>query len=187
MALGGQDVVGKGPVVGEQDKTGAGFVQAAGGEQLPPGVGAAHQVHHGGVPPVAGGADHPLGLVQHDVDKVLMGAALAVQADLVHLADLLVGPLADGPVDADPSGANHLPALAAGALGGLGNVLIQTHGICSPPLPGGRPGPAGGAAGCIVPLIVSYFGAFGNEYIFLSGQNPAASQNPRLPGMGKRG
>ena len=58
-----KDLVGKGSVIGQQHKTGAGLVQPSRREQLPPGIGIPHQIDHGGVTLVGGSVTTPSGLL----------------------------------------------------------------------------------------------------------------------------
>ena len=129
MALGGQDVVGKAAVVRQQHKAGAGLVQPPGREQLPPGVGIPDQVHHGGVPLVGGRAHHPLGLVEHEVDELLVRQRLAVHGHGVAVFELGVAFFADGSIDRHPPLLQQGFCLAPGALGRFGQIFIETHGF----------------------------------------------------------
>ena len=129
MALRGQDVVGKAAVIRQQHEAGAGLVQPPGREQFPPGVGIAQQVHDGGVPLVGGGADHTFGLVQHDVDELLVRQRSPFHGHHIRLPELGV------PFFAERAVHGHFPLLqqrlrlAPGALGRLGQIFIQSHGF----------------------------------------------------------
>ena len=80
--------MGKGAVIGQQHKAGAGLVQPPRREQLPPRVGVPHQIHHGGVPLVGGSAHHALGLVEHQVHKLLVIQGFAVHGHSVGFFEL---------------------------------------------------------------------------------------------------
>ena len=139
--------MGEGPVVGEQHEAGAGLVQPAGGKELPPGVGPAHQVHHRFVAPVGAGADHPGGLVQHDIYIFLAGQGFAVGTDGIPLFDGKVRFFADLPVHRDPTFGDEAPGRGTGELGGVRHEFVQPHVTCPPqggpccPCPGKRPPP----------------------------------------------
>ena len=83
-------------------------------------VGDAYQIHHGGVPLVRGSAHHSLGLVEHQVHKLLVIQGFAVHGHSVTFFELGVPFFADSTVHLHPPfGKQHL-GLAAGALGRLG-------------------------------------------------------------------
>ena len=119
MALRGQNVVGKGAVVGQQHKAGAGLVQPSGRKQLPPGVGIPHQVHHRGVALIGGSAHHALGLVEHEVHELLVAQHFAVHGHGVRLFQLGVALFAHSTVHLHAAFGKHRLCLAAGALGCL--------------------------------------------------------------------
>ena len=123
----GQDIVGKAAVIGQQYKAGAGLIQPPGREQLPPGVGIPYQIYHGGVPLVCGGAHHPLGLIEHEVDELLIGQRRAVHCHGVGFLQLGVPFFAHRAVYLHAPLCQHGFGLAAGALGSLGQIFIQSH------------------------------------------------------------
>ena len=131
----GQDVMGQGTVIGQQYKAGAGLIQAARREQLPPGVVRGHQVHHSGIPLVAAGADDALRLIEHDIHILFIFACQrrAVQRDLRGgLVQLGIRLAADLARDHHAPLGDGLAAFAAGHAGALGQVLIQPHHVwCS--------------------------------------------------------
>ena len=134
MALRGQDVVGKAAVIRQQHEAGAGLVQPPGREQFPPGVGVAQQVHDGGVPLVGGGADHTFGLVQHDVDELLVRQRSPFHGHHIRLPELGVPFFAERAVHGHFSLLQQNLRLAPGALGRLGQIFIQSHGFSLSPL-----------------------------------------------------
>ena len=129
MALGREDVVGKAAVVRQQDKAGAGLVQPPRREQLPPGVGVPHQIDNGGVPLVGGGADDALGLIEHEVDELLVIKRPAVHCHGVGGLQLGVPFLADRTVHGDAPFCQQRLGLAPGALGRLGQIFVESHGV----------------------------------------------------------
>ena len=120
VALWSKDVVGKGAVIGQQHKAGAGLVQPARREQLPPRVGIPHQIDHGGVTLVGGSAHHALGLVEHDVHELLIAERPAIHSHSVTFFELGVPFFADSTVHLHPPFGKQRLSLAAGALGRLG-------------------------------------------------------------------
>ena len=129
MALGREDVVGKAAVVRQQDEAGAGLVQPPRREQLPPGVGVPHQIDDGGVPLVGGGADDALGLIEHEVDELLVIERPAVHCHGVGGLQLGVPFLADRTVHGDAPFCQQRLGLAPGALGRLGQIFVESHGV----------------------------------------------------------
>ena len=127
MVPGGQDVVGKAAVIGQQHKAGAGLIQPACREQLPPGVGVPYQVHHSGVPLIGRSAHHPLGLIEHEVNEFLIAQRRAVHCHGVGLLQLGVPFFAHRAVYLHAPLCQHSFGLAAGALGSLGQIFIQSH------------------------------------------------------------
>ena len=127
MVPGGQDIVGKAAVIGQQHKAGAGLIQPPGRKQLPPGVGVPYQVHHGGVTLISGGAHHPLGLIEHEVDELLIAQRRAVHRHRVGILQLGIPFFAHRAVYLHAPLCQHGFGLAAGALGSLGQIFIQTH------------------------------------------------------------
>ena len=127
MVPGRQDIVGKAAVIGQQHKAGAGLIQPPGRKQLPPGVGVPYQVHHGGVPFIGRGAHHPLGLIEHEVDELLIAQRRAVHRHRVVILQLGVPFFAHRAVYLHVPLCQHGFGLAAGALGSLGQIFIQTH------------------------------------------------------------
>ena len=127
MALRGKDIMGKSAVIGQQHKAGAGLVQTARREQLPPGVGIPHQVHHRGVPLIGGGAHHAFRLVEHEIDELPVVQGFAVHGHGVGFFELGVPFFADGTVHLHPALGQQSLCLAAGALGRLGQIFIQSH------------------------------------------------------------
>ena len=123
----GQDIVGKAAVIGQQHKAGAGLIQPAGREQLPPGVGVPHQIHHGGIPLIGRSAHHPLGLIEHEVDEFLIGQQCTVHCHGVVILQLGVPFFAHRAVYLHAPLCQHGFGLAAGALGSFGQIFIQTH------------------------------------------------------------
>ena len=120
MALWSKDVVGKGAVIGQQHKAGAGLVQPSRREQLPPGVGIPDQIPHGGIPLVGGSAHHALGLVEHDVHELLIAERPAIHSHSVTFFELGVPFFADSTVHLHPPFGKQRLSFAAGALGRLG-------------------------------------------------------------------
>ena len=127
MVPGGQDIVGKAAVIGQQHKAGAGLIQPPGREQLPPGVGVPYQVYHGGVTLISGSAHHPLGLIEHEVDEFLIGQQCTVHCHGVGILQLGVPFFAHRAVYLHAPFCQHGFGLAAGALGSFGQIFIQTH------------------------------------------------------------
>ena len=127
VALWSKDVVGKGAVIGQQHKAGAGLVQPSRREQLPPGIGIPHQIDHGGVALVGGSAHHALGLVEHQVHKLLVIQGFAVHGHRIGFPELGVPFFADSTVHLHPPFGKQCLSLAAGALGRLGQIFIQSH------------------------------------------------------------
>ena len=127
MALRGKDLVGEAAVIRQQNKAGAGLVQPAGREQLPPGVGVPYQIHHGGVPLIGRSAHHPFGLIEHEVDEFLIGQQRAIHRHGVGILQLGVPFFAHRTIYLHAPLCQHGFGLAAGALGSLGQIFIQTH------------------------------------------------------------
>ena len=120
VPLWSKDVVGKGAVIGQQHKAGAGLVQPSRREQLPPGIGIPHQIHHGGVALVGGSAHHALGLVEHQVHELLIIQGFAVHSHRIGFLELSVPFFADSTVHLHPPFGKQRLSFAAGALGRLG-------------------------------------------------------------------
>ena len=120
VAFWSKDLVGKGAVIGQQHKAGAGLVQPSRRKQLPPGIGIPHQIDHGGVTLVGGSAHHALGLVEHQVHKLLVIQGFAVHGHSVTFFELGVPFFADSTVHLHPPFGKQCLSLAAGALGRLG-------------------------------------------------------------------
>ena len=116
-------------VVGQQQHSGRGLVQAAYrkntlGAHIP-----ADELHHIflGVG-VAGGGHEVLGLVEQDVDLLLSAQTLSVEADVVLRGIDLHSHLSDNlSVDGHQTGGDILVGLAAGADTGVGDKLVETH------------------------------------------------------------
>ena len=123
----GQDIVGKAAIIGQQHKTGTGLIQPPCREQLPPGVGVPYQIHHSGVPLIGRSAHHPFGLIEHEVDEFLIGQRCAVHRHGVGILQLGVPFFAHRTIYLHAPLCQHGFGLAAGALGSLGQIFIQTH------------------------------------------------------------
>ena len=132
MAPGRQNIVRKGAVIRQQHKAGAGFIQPARGEQVSPGEGLSHKVHHCGVARILCGAHHALGFVQHDIHK-LFGAQRRFAARHGRaLGHVRVRRAAHFAVQQNAPGAYGLARLAAAEAQCLGGKFIQPHGAAPP-------------------------------------------------------
>lgn len=93
------------------------------------GVGVPHQIDDGGVPLVGGGADDALGLIEHEVDELLVIKRPAVHCHGVGGLQLGVPFLADRTVHGDAPFCQQRLGLAPGALGRLGQIFVESHGV----------------------------------------------------------
>ena len=74
-----------------------------------------------------GGAHHPLGLIEHEVDELLIAQRCAVHRHSVGLLQLGVPFFTHRAVYLHAPLCQHGFGLTAGALGSLGQIFIQSH------------------------------------------------------------
>ena len=131
VLFGGEDIVGKGPVVGQQHKAGGVLVEPSGREQPLAEKALGHQVHHRPFMPVLAGADHPFGLVEHQVKVLAQRQLPALHRYRVAVKiDAKVGAFDHLPVDGDLSFADEGLDLAAGKRPLHGDGLVQPLFFC---------------------------------------------------------
>ena len=132
MAPGRQNIVRKGAVIRQQHKAGAGFIQPARGEQVSPGEGLSHKVHHCGVARILCGAYHALGFIQHEVNKLFCAQRPAVARHAAPSGTRASGARHTAPHSEMRPARMVLARLAAAEAQRLCGVFVQPHGAAPP-------------------------------------------------------